>query len=100
MKTEAIKCKMSLEERRALLDSAAGRYFHAAWVKKDGSLREATCKKWEQRFLHGKPGENKNTVAHKPEYYTMCEQAVEGYRNIDLRSLKSAKVNGKLYVFE
>lgn len=95
-----MKCKMSLEEKRALLDSAKGRYFFAEWVKANGEVRHATCKKWEARFLHGKPGENPNTVAHKPEYYTYCEQAVKGYRNINLNTLKRVKINGQEWEFE
>jgi hypothetical protein len=96
-----MKCKhMSLEERRKLLDSAKGRFFEAEWIKKSGEVRKATCKKWMSKYLHGKPGENKNTVAHKPEYYTICEQAVEGYRNISLDKLVKVKINGVLYEFD
>lgn len=97
---EVISCKMSLEERRQLLDSAKGRYFSCSFVKADGSVREATCKKWEQRFLKGKPGENKNTVAHKKEYYTASEQAKEGWININLERLQMVKINSKIYKIE
>ena len=97
---EVISCKMSVEERRQLLDSAKGRYFYCSFVKADGSVREATCKKWEQRFLKGKPGENKNTVAHKPHLYTASEQAKEGWININLERLQMVKINGKIYKIE
>jgi len=45
-------------------------------------------------------GKNKNPVAHIPHYYTIAEDAVEGFRNVDLRSLKRAKVNNVEYIFE
>lgn len=95
-----MKTRMSLEERRALLDSANGRFFSCEWIKKDGSLRKAVCKKWEAKYLHGKPGENVNPVAHIPKYYTICEEAVAGYRNLDLSTLKIVKINGEIYEFE
>lgn len=95
-----MKVKMSVEEKRKLLDSANGRFFAVEFVKKDQSVRKMVCKKWERRFLRGEPGRNKNTVSHKPEYYTVAEEAVEGYRNINLLSLRKAKVNGVEYEFE
>ena len=91
---------MSLEEKRNLLDSAKGQYFSVAWVKKDGSPREAIAKKWERRFLHGEPGQNKNTCADKPHLYTIAEQAVEGFRTVDLQKLIKVKINGVVYEFE
>lgn len=95
-----MRVHMSLEEKRKLLDSAKGQYFSVSWVKKSGEAREAIAKKWERRFLHGEPGQNKNTCADKPHLYTIAEQAVEGYRTVDLRTLRKAKINGKLYEFE
>lgn len=96
-----MKCKnWSLEQKRALLDSAKGRYFFAEWIKRDGSVRQAVGKKWERKFLHGEPGQNANTVAHKPQYYTYCEEKVEGYRNLSLDTLRKVKVNGVVYEFE
>jgi hypothetical protein len=91
---------MTLEERRKLLDRAGGRYFSADFVKADGTLRHITAKKWERRFLKGEPGENKNTCAHKPNLYTVAEQAVEGYRNISLDKLVKVKIKGKVYEFD
>lgn len=96
-----IKCKnMSLEDRRKLLDSAKGRFFYTEFLKKDKTVRKMVCKKWERKFLHGEPGENVNTVAHIPKYYTVAEEAVEGYRNISLDTLKCVRLNGNEYVFE
>lgn len=94
------KVRMTCEEKRKLLDSAKGRWFSAEFVKKSGELRKMTCKKWERKFLHGESGENVNTVAHLPQYYTVAEEAVQGYRNISLDTLKRVRLNGVEYIFE
>lgn len=82
---------MNIDDKRKLLDSFGGKYFTASFVKVNGELRTGTFKKWEKRFLHGQPGENANPVAHKPEYFTVAEQSVQGYRNINLMTLKHVK---------
>ena len=89
----------SSDEKRRILDVAKGQFFSVEWTKKDGSLRSLTAKKWVNKHLRGKPGENVNTVAHKPEYYTACDTK-EGFKNINLNTLKKAVVAGKEYIFE
>lgn len=89
----------SIDTKRRILDSSKGQFFSVEFVKKDGSLRQLTAKTWIKKHLRGKPGENVNTVAHKPEYYTACD-ANEGYKNINLNTLKRAVVAGKEYIFE
>lgn len=91
--------KMTLEDRRRLLDSAHGRFFEVAFVKANGTLREMTAKKWVEKWLHGKPGENKNTVQHIEKYYTVASMGDEGYKNVNLETLKAVKINGKTYKF-
>lgn len=101
MNTEAIKCKMSLEERRALLDSAGSHFFGVEFVKKDKSIRQMQCKKWmEKAFTYGSKNAKPSPFAGKPEYFLAVDTAKEEFRAINLNSLRSAKVNGKLYVFE
>lgn len=90
----------SLEDKRKILDSAKGRFFYAEFVKKDGSVRPITCKKYIESYLHGKPGQNKSTVAHIPEYYVVAEMSKQGYRTINLKTLKMCKIDGKIYKFE
>ncbi|MNC81774.1 hypothetical protein D3C75_1350120 [compost metagenome] len=53
-----------------------------------------------QKYLHGKPRENKNSVSHIPKYYTVAEEASQGYRNINLETVKRVCINGKIYEFE
>lgn len=88
----------TIKEKRAILDQAKGTFFSVTFVKKDGSLREMSGKKWEAKHLRGKQGENANPVAHKPEYYTMAENGV-GFRNVNLGTLKKAVVRGRTYTF-
>lgn len=65
---------MTCEAKRQLLDSANGEIFSLTFVKKDGSVREIVGKKWiESAYSHGSKNAGKNTVAHKPNYYTMAE---------------------------
>ena len=93
-------CKsFSIEQKKEILDRAHGQYFSCSWVKKDLTERKAVCKKWQAKYLHGVVGENKNPVAHIPHFYTIAEDAVEGYRNVDLRTLKHARVGGIDYEF-
>lgn len=92
--------KMTLEQRRQLLDSADGRFFEVVFLKKDGTRRELTGKKWVNKWLHGKPGENPNSVQHLSQYYTVASMGDEGYRNISLDKLVAVKLNGKTYKFE
>lgn len=90
--------KYTIEQKRDILDKAKGTFFSVTFEKKDGSVREMSGKKWEAKHLRGKPGENVNPVAHKPEYYTMAENGV-GFRNVNLNTLRRAVVRGKTYTF-
>lgn len=93
-------CKgFSIEQKKEILDRAHGQYFSCCWIKKDLTERKAVCKKWQAKYLHGAVGENKNHVAHIPHFYTIAEDAVEGYRNVDLRTLRHARVAGIDYEF-
>lgn len=89
----------TIEQKRTILDQAKGTFFSVTFEKKDGSVREMSGKKWEAKMLKGKPGENVNPVAHKPELYTMAENGV-GFRNVNLNTLKKAVVRGRTYTFE
>lgn len=88
------------EARRALLDSANGRIFSATFLKKDGSVREIVAKKWiESAFSQGSANAGKNPVAHKSEYYTCAELSSGSFKNLNLNTLISAKIDGNVYTF-
>lgn len=89
-----MKCKMNLEERRALLDSFKGKIFSVEFVKKDNSVRKATCKHFVHKaFAEGHASlARENTVADKPEYFTAVELTKEEkWININMGTLIKIK---------
>jgi hypothetical protein len=90
-----------IAERRAILDQAKGQFFSVAFLKKDGTARSMTCKKWvEEAFTYGSEKARPNPAAHKLEYYNACEIGNETcFKNINLLTLTEAKVAGKVYKF-
>ena len=90
----------TIEQKRQILDSANGQIFSVRFIKKDGSVREMTCKKWiEKAFTTGSKNAGVNTVSHKPEYYTAADLGCGEFRNINLNTLISCKVGGKEHNF-
>lgn len=94
--------KCSIQSKREILDSFAGKFYSAVWVKSDGSVREATVKHLMHKlFAEGHASKAQaNTVTHKPEYYTAVDCAKEGWINIDLRTLKHVKCGNNEINFE
>jgi hypothetical protein len=91
---------MDIQAKRALLDSANGKFFSVEFIKKDGSLREMTVKKWiESAFTYGSDNAQANPVAHKPEMYTAVDMEKGQFRNINLNTLKKVKINGETHTF-
>ena len=92
---------VSIEKKRQILDSANGGFFSVEFVKKDGSVREMTAKKWmEKSFTYGSANAQANTVAHINKYYTAADVNAGEFRNINLETLTKAKVNGIQYIFD
>ena len=93
--------KVSIQRKREILDSAKGQFFSVEFVKKDGSLREMTVKKQiEKAFTYGSANAQVNTVAHIDKYYTAVDMEKEQFRNINLETLRKAKVAGITYIFD
>ena len=98
---------MSIEQKRAILDSANGQIFSATFVKKDGTIREMVAKKWtEKAFTYGSVNARPNTQADKPEAYCAVDMDIykndpkHSFRTISLDKLVRAKVNGVEYKFD
>lgn len=88
------------QERKALLDQAGSRFFQVEFVKKNGERRLMTCKKWvESAYSNGSKNAQKSTLANKPEYYLAVDVEKGEFRAINLNTLTSAKINGKMYYF-
>jgi hypothetical protein len=93
--------KVSIQRKREILDSANGQFFTVEFVKKDGTTRIMTAKKWmEKAFTYGSKNAQENTVAHIDKYYTAADASAGEFRNINLETLRSAKVNGIRYTFD
>ena len=93
--------KVSIARKREILDSANGGFFSVEFIKKDGSVRQMTAKKWmEKAFTNGSKNAQENTVAHIEKYYTAADSSAGEFRNINLETLVRAKVNGIEYKFD
>lgn len=95
--------KCSVEEKRKILDSFKGKIFSVEFVKKDKSIRKATCKHFVHKaFAEGHASlARENTVADKPEYFTAVELTKEEkWINISLLALKSVKCGTTDITFE
>lgn len=93
--------KYSNEVKRSILDKAGSTFFSVEFVKKDGSVRHMTCKKWtEAAFSHGSANAKPSPFANKPEYFLAVDMAKGEFRAINLNTLKSCKVEGESYNFD
>ena len=95
--------KMTLEQKRALLDSFGGKIWSVEWVKGNGELRKACCKHFiHSKFAQGQASKaEKNTVAHLPKYYSACDLGKdEAWVNIDLNHLRHVKCGSVEIEFE
>ena len=76
--------------------SENGKIFSVSFIKKDGSIRNMTCRKGVKKYLKG----GKNTVSHISKYVTIYSINDKGYRNINTNTLKQVKGSGKIYTFK
>lgn len=96
------KMKYSVESKREILDSFAGKFYSVRWIKADGSVREAIVKHLMHKLFaegHGNKA-NPSTVANKPEMYTCVDTVKEGWVNVNLNNLKYVKCGKTEYNFE
>lgn len=64
-----------------------GKFFKVLFVKKDGSLREMTCRLGVKKDLRG----GKSTTEHLDNIVTVYDVFAKGYRNINLDTVKYFK---------
>ena len=86
---------MKLEQIKKLLDQTGGKFFTATFVKRDGTIRRMNCRAGVTRHCNG----GKSTMRDKPEYYTVYDCKVRGYRNINLTTLRTLRMRGSTIVF-
>jgi len=94
--------KMSISERRALLDSSLkrGRIASIAWKKASG---EATKRNFTEKcldgFRDGIENAKPNPVKDKPELYTAWDLSKRDWSNVNLNNLISVALDGETWEF-
>lgn len=81
-------------ELQTLRDLVGSKIFSVIFQKKDGTLREMVCRLGVTKHLKG--GELK----YSPEdfnYLTVYDMQAEGYRTINVNTLKRIKLDGVTY---
>ena len=93
--------KVSIQRKREILDSANGQFFTVEFVKKDGTTRIMTAKKWtEDAFANGSKNAQVSTLANKPNYYLSVDVSIGEFRAINLDTLTKCTVNKIKYEFK
>lgn len=77
----------TVSQMRALLDSTNGKIFSVHFIKKDGSLREMVCRNEVVKGTSGGVAGH----AHKPELYTVYDVQAQGFRCVNLTTVKKIK---------
>jgi hypothetical protein len=83
--------KKELKDLKILV---ANKIFSVVFVKKDGSEREMVCRLGVKKHLKG--GE-KTYDTDALNYLTVYDMQAEGYRTINVNTLKKIKVDGVTY---
>lgn len=86
---------MNNEKIKAILQTAGSHIFHVTFVKKNGDIREMTCKLGVVKHLKG----GASTTAHKTNLLTVFDMNAKGYRSVNLDTVISAKIDGAVIKF-
>lgn len=84
---------MTIQDKRDLLNSLAGKFISVTWVKADGAETTRTIKHLQHdMFALGHASLAKeSTVSHKPEYYSCVDVQGGKWVNINLNTLSHVK---------
>lgn len=80
---------------RNLINDTNGAIFTITFVKKDGSERVMNARTKVQKHLKG----GESTTSHLNHLVTVYDLKSEGYRNINLTTVKQFKFGGKVVDF-
>jgi hypothetical protein len=95
IKTKAMKTVSKVEAMGRILSSKDGRFFSVRFVKKDGSVRDMTCKKVVKSAING-VGSRYNAIERG--YIPVYDINNKGYRTVNFDTLIGFKMNGQSYV--
>lgn len=87
----------TVNQMRQILDSTKGKVFSVTFVKKDGSVRDMVCRTEVSKGTHGGVAGH----AHKEELYTVYDMQAQGFRCVNLSTVKRIKcgeLNKEWYV--
>lgn len=77
----------TVNQMRAILDSTKGKVFSVSFVKKDGTVRDMLCRTEVSKGTVGGVAGH----AHKPELYTVYDMQAQGFRCVNLTTVKRIK---------
>lgn len=85
--------KMTIQNKRNLLNSLAGKFTSVTWTKADGTETTRTIKHMQHdMFAAGHATlAQENTVSSKPEYFTCVDVQGGKWVNINLNTLSRVK---------
>lgn len=75
-----------------VIQSTNGKMFTVCFIKKDGTERIMNCRLGVKKHLKG----GASTTSHKKNLVTVYDVKAEGYRNINLDTIKWIKANNQL----
>jgi len=87
----------TVNQMRSILDSTNGKVFSVTFVKKDGTVREMVCRNNVHKGTVGGVAGH----AHIPELYTVYDMQANGFRCVNLTTVKRIKcgeLNKEWYV--
>lgn len=84
--------KIHKEDAQKLILSSSN-IIHVKFVKKDGSIRDMNCRLGVKKHLSG----GSSTTKAYSNYITVYDMNKLGYRNINMETLLSFKINGLTY---
>lgn len=85
-----------LEILNQIVAETKGRIFSATFIKKDGTPRNITARLGVHKNQHG----GTNTLAGYEQYITVFDMQADGYRALNLETLKRISCGNKTYTID
>jgi hypothetical protein len=76
--------------------NANGQFFTVTFMKKNGDMRKMNCRLGVTKHLKG----GKSTTDHVPRLMTVYDVKANGYRCINMETVREIKFNGNHIIFK